>query len=74
MSVSHAPVAATVAGARAATASGLPGSQAWPQGRDVHVWNIDLTAPAAGPSEWLDERELERARRFVYADDSRRYV
>ena len=74
MSVSHAPMAARAVGASAASAPRVPGPQTWPQGRDVHVWSIDLAAPAAGPSEWLDERELERARRFVYADDSRRYV
>ena len=48
--------------------------QAWPQGRDVHVWSIDLSAPAAAPAECLDEREVDRARRFVHSDDARRYV
>ena len=48
--------------------------QAWPQGRDVHVWCIDLQAPAVAPSHCLDQAELERARRFVHSDDARRYV
>lgn len=48
--------------------------QAWPQGGDVHVWCIDLQAPAAASSQCLDEAELERARRFVHSDDARRYV
>ncbi len=47
--------------------------QAWPHGRDVHVWTIDLSAPAAASARCLDEREVERARRFVHADDARRY-
>ncbi len=47
--------------------------QAWPRERDVHVWAIDLNAPAAAPVQCLDEREIERARRFVHADDARRY-
>ena len=45
-----------------------------PQGREVHVWSIDLRAAEAGPSQWLDEAELGRARRFVYADDATRYL
>ena len=48
--------------------------QAWPRGRDVHVWSIDLDARAAAPTRCLDERERERARRFVHAHDARRYV
>lgn len=75
MSVSRAPMAARPPlESGAAGALRIPGSRAWPEGRDVHVWSVDLTAPAAGPSEWLDARELERARRFVYADDARRYA
>ncbi len=75
MSVSRAPMAVrAVPEPGAAGALRVPGPHAWPEGRDVHVWSIDLAAPAAGPSGWLDARELERARRFVYADDARRYV
>ena len=44
-----------------------------PRGRDVHVWSIDLNAPAAACAQCLDPRETERARRFVRADDARRY-
>ena len=44
-----------------------------PRGRDVHVWSIDLNAPAAACAQCLDPRETERARRFVHADDARRY-
>ncbi len=47
--------------------------QSWPQGRDVHVWAIDLNATAAASAQCLDEREIERVRRFVHADDARRY-
>lgn len=74
MSVSRAPSAARSVAGPGAGAPRVPGPQAWPQGRDVHVWCIDLAAAPTGPSSWLDERELERARRFVYADDARRYV
>ena len=48
--------------------------QAWPRGRDVHVWSINLDARAAAPTQCLDERERERARRFVHAHDAMRYV
>ena len=75
MSVSRAPMAVRPMPEPGATgALRVPGPCSWPEGRDVHVWSIDLGAPAAGPSTWLDEREFERARRFVYADDARRYV
>ena len=75
MSVSRAPMAVRAVPDPGATgALRVPGPDAWPEGRDVHVWSIDLAAPAVGPSAWLDQRELERARRFVYADDARRYV
>ncbi len=47
--------------------------RAWPRERDVHVWTIDLNAPPAASAPCLDEREIERARRFVRADDARRY-
>ncbi len=47
--------------------------QPWPRGRDVHVWTIDLNGPAAASAQCLDERELDRLRRFVRADDARRY-
>ena len=74
MSGGHAPMARAAVGASAAGDFPVLGPQAWPRGRDVHVWAIDLTSPATGPTDWLGKRELERARRFVYADDSRRYV
>ncbi len=47
---------------------------AFPQGRDVHVWSVDLCAAAAGPPRWLAPREVERAKRFVHASDARRYA
>ena len=74
MSVRQAPIARSAVGATIAGDFPVLGPQAWPRGRDVHVWAIDLTSPATAPSDWLGKRELERARRFVYADDSRRYV
>ena len=74
MSVRQAPMGSSAIGASDAGAFAVLGPQAWPRGLDVHVWAIDLASPAIGPSDWLGKRELERARRFVYADDSRRYV
>lgn len=46
----------------------------WPQGREVHVWNLDLRDMGAGAASLLDSTETQRAQRFVYAHDWRRYV
>jgi 4'-phosphopantetheinyl transferase len=46
---------------------------AWPRAGDVHVWTIDLRAPPAASTQCLDRLEVERVRRFVHADDARRY-
>ncbi len=51
-----------------------PVPRVWPQGRDVHLWSIDLSAAATLPRDCLDEGERERAQRFVYAEDASRYV
>lgn len=45
-----------------------------PQGRDVHVWQIDLRDMGADAVNLLDAAEIGRAQRFVYAQDWRRYV
>ncbi|OIQ88694.1 4'-phosphopantetheinyl transferase psf-1 [mine drainage metagenome] len=45
-----------------------------PQGRDVHVWHIDLRDMGTDAVNLLDAAELARAQRFVYAHDWRRYV
>ena len=74
MFVSHASMGTPVVGDNNAEGCPVRRAQHWPRGRDVHVWTIDLAAPAAGPADWLDRRELERAHRFVYAHDSTRYV
>lgn len=74
MSVSRGPVPSPLSPMHAGGVSGTSVPLGWPQGRDVHVWSIDLSAPPAAPSHCLDERELARARAFVYADDARRYV
>lgn len=42
-------------------------------GRDVHVWSIDLEGEP-GDAACLDEREHERARRFVFVEHARRYL
>ncbi len=55
---------------RARSASTL----AWPQGRNVHVWQLDLRDMGADAASLLDAAETERAQRFVYAHDWRRYV
>ena len=47
---------------------------AWPQGRNVHVWRLDLRDMGADAAALLDATETERAQRFVYANDWRRYV
>ena len=47
---------------------------AWPQGRNVHVWQLDLRDMGADATSLLDAAETERAQRFVYAHDWRRYV
>ena len=73
MSMSRVPMAPSQPDVRAVGDSPSR-PRAWPEGRDVHVWSIDLAAPHATPTPCLDSRELERARRFVYADDARRYT
>ena len=45
-----------------------------PQGRDVHLWHIDLRDMGTDAVNLLDAAELARAQRFVYAHDWRRYV
>lgn len=47
---------------------------AWPQGRHVHLWQLDLRDMGADATSLLDAAETERAQRFVYAHDWRRYV
>lgn len=47
---------------------------AWPQDRNVHVWRLDLRDMGADAAALLDAAETERAQRFVYAHDWRRYV
>lgn len=46
----------------------------WPQGREAHVWNLDLRDMGADAVSLLDSTETQRAQRFVYAHDWRRYV
>lgn len=45
-----------------------------PQGREIHIWSIDLHDMGADATELLDPAELARAGRFVFAHDWRRYV
>ena len=45
-----------------------------PQGRDVHMWHIDLRDMGTDAVNLLDAAEIARAQRFVYAHDWRRYV
>ena len=47
---------------------------AWPSRRDVHLWTLDLRVSARCAAGLLDGEEIQRARRFVYAQDARRYV
>ena len=47
---------------------------AMPLGRDVHVWLLDLRDMGSDATSLLDATEIERAERFVYAHDWRRYV
>ena len=51
-----------------------PATLAWPQGRNVHIWRLDLRDMGADAPALLDAAETERAQRFVYAHDWRRYV
>lgn len=67
------PYVPAILAASAVTAARAP-HLALPQGRDVHVWHIDLRDMGTDAVNLLDAAELARAQRFVYAHDWRRYV
>ena len=67
------PYVPAILAARAVTAARAP-HLALPQGRDVHLWHIDLRDMGTDAVNLLDAAELARAQRFVYAHDWRRYV
>ena len=47
---------------------------ALPQGRDVHVWLLDLHNKGRDGLSLLDTAETTRAQRFIHSHEARRYV